>query len=79
MHICECQRSALNGSIDHSPPYSLRKGLSLALELTDLAKEASQGALGVLLSLFPWVRIRSVVIYSSAEDSNPGPHVCSSP
>ena len=76
MHICECQRSALGGSIDHSPPYSLRKGLSLILELTDLVKEAGKEALGILLSPSPRVRIRSVAIYLDAEDPNQGPHAC---
>lgn len=76
MHICECQGSALGGSIDHSPPYSLRKDLSLTLDLTDLAKEAGKGALGILLSPSPQVRIGSVAIYSGAEDPNLGPHAC---
>lgn len=74
MHICECQRLALGGCINHSPPYSLRKGLSLTLELTDLAKMAGHRALGILLSPSPRVRIRTVAIYSGAKDPNLGPH-----
>lgn len=51
MRECGGQRSMLDGFLYCSPPYFLRQGLSLYLELKDLVRLADQQALRILLSL----------------------------
>jgi hypothetical protein len=54
VHVLEDQRSTSGVFLDHTPPYFLRQGLSLTLDLIFAAMLASQGS---LISPYPHLPI----------------------